>query len=98
MDAATAGILLNREVIALDQDRSGRQARLVRDENGVRLWTKPLANGDTAVVLLNRGEAPKTVTTTAHRIRDLWAHTSRTGPVTTTIPPHDVVAYRLSSA
>ncbi|HEV2867224.1 MAG TPA: alpha-galactosidase, partial [Allosphingosinicella sp.] len=58
MDAATRAILLNREVIAVDQDPLGVQGRRVRDDGEQELWVKPLAGGARAVLFLNRGTAP----------------------------------------
>ena len=48
-------ILTNKEVIALDQDPLGKQARRVYVDGEVELWTRPLANGDTALAVLNHG-------------------------------------------
>mmetsp|Transcript_29962 Transcript_29962/g.95861 ORF Transcript_29962/g.95861 Transcript_29962/m.95861 type:complete len:438 (+) Transcript_29962:56-1369(+) len=53
-------VLLAREVIAVDQDPLGKQGRRVFQLKGSQcgahdVWARPLANGDTAVVLWNRG-------------------------------------------
>jgi alpha-galactosidase len=84
MDDDTRAILLNREVIAVDQDPLGVQGRRVWRDGSRELWVKPLAGGARALLLLNRGEAPARIAATweqlgypAHlrgRIRDLWAH------------------------
>jgi alpha-galactosidase len=58
MDEATRSILLNREVIAVDQDRLGIQGRRVWKDGARELWVKPLAGGARAVLLFNRGTAP----------------------------------------
>jgi alpha-galactosidase len=50
-------ILLNREVIAIDQDALGRQGSRVQKAGDIEVWTKPLADGSTAVAVFNRGEA-----------------------------------------
>lgn len=47
-------ILLNREAIAVNQDRLGRQGVKVRDEGELEVWSKELADGGRAVVLFNR--------------------------------------------
>jgi alpha-galactosidase len=45
MDDATKDILLNKEVIAVDQDQLGAQGRRVRDDGDLEVWSKPLADG-----------------------------------------------------
>jgi alpha-galactosidase len=82
MSKETSAILLNREVIAVDQDRLGAQGtRLSKDGNG-EVWARPLAGGGRAVVLLNRGPNARTIKVQweelhypSHllaRVRDLW--------------------------
>ncbi|MGA9060404.1 MAG: ricin-type beta-trefoil lectin domain protein [Terracidiphilus sp.] len=51
-------ILGNRAVIAVDQDPLGRMATLLRRSAAVDILFKPLAGGDYAVAVLNRGDAP----------------------------------------
>lgn len=53
MSDETKAILLNKEVIAFDQDTLGVQGLHLCDESGVAFWFKPLANGDWAFTLLN---------------------------------------------
>jgi alpha-galactosidase len=82
MTNETRDILENKEVIAIDQDKLGRQGTRVSKEGGAEMWTKPLENGDLALALFNRSDAM--VSTKAyweilglkgkHKIRDLWAH------------------------
>jgi hypothetical protein len=57
MDDATRGILMNRDVIAVDQDWGGRQGYRLRDDGAAEVWAKPMSGGGWAVVLLNRGES-----------------------------------------
>lgn len=56
MDADTKEILMNREVIAIDQDKAGQQARRFMDMGEKEIWAKPLDNGDLAVCFLNRSD------------------------------------------
>ena len=49
-------LLTNTEVLAIDQDALGMEARPLRDSTEV--WTKPLADGSVAVALLNRSASP----------------------------------------
>jgi alpha-galactosidase len=108
MSAATRAILLNREIIAIDQDRLGVQGRRVAKDGDYEVWARPLAGGGRAIVLLNRSTAPHTITVTweqlhypAHlsaRVRDLWAHRDlprARGAFTATAPGHGVVMVRL---
>jgi alpha-galactosidase len=107
MDAATRSILLNHEVIAIDQDRLGRQGQRVRRERDVEIWKRQLADGGQAVLLFNRGEAPERIALDwgdlagdgrGAQVRDLWRHSpvARTaGPYIATVAPHDVVMLRV---
>lgn len=110
ISAADLQILTNTDVIAVDQDTLGAQGtRIWQNGNGQEIWVKPLANGDRAVALLNRGSIPTTISTTAEQVgmghasayvlRDLWAHTTTetTGTISASVPVHGVVMYRVSS-
>ena len=105
MSAATRAILLNREVIAVDQDPLGRQGRRVRRDGTLEVWSKELSGGDRAVLLFNRGEKsaaihvdwtdlgyPLSITA---QVRDLWAARDlgaiRGGYTAPAVPPHGVV-------
>jgi hypothetical protein len=57
MDQSTKNILLNKEIIAIDQDPLGRQATRVAKDGDREVWARPLASGGRAVLLLNRGLA-----------------------------------------
>jgi len=104
MTPATSAILLNREVIAVDQDRLGLQGRRVRDDGDQEVWSRQLADGSRAVLLLNRGAAPASIrvawpeigylATARAEVRDLWAHRSlgrKQGGFAATVPSHGAV-------
>jgi alpha-galactosidase len=55
LDAFTLGLLTNDELIALNQDPLGQQARRVGTRQGVEIWQKPLEDGSVAVGLFNTG-------------------------------------------
>ena len=57
MTLDTKEILLNKEVIAIDQDPLGQQARRVKKTGDLEIWSKQLQDGSRAVALLNRGPA-----------------------------------------
>jgi alpha-galactosidase len=108
MSAATKAILTNREVIAVDQDPKGAQAVRLSHSATADVWTRTLANGDRAVMLLNRSDSPTTISTTAHdlglanagayAVRDLWAHSTgeSAGTITASVPAHSAMLYRIS--
>ena len=60
MSAETKEILMNREMIAVDQDELGVQGLHYCDEAGLEFWFKPLAGGDWAVAILNATLSPIT--------------------------------------
>jgi len=80
LDPFTLNVLNNAEVIAVDQDALGRQARIVRKTDDEFVLAKPMEDGSTAVGLFNLSEAPRPITVTAdelgvsgrQRVRDLW--------------------------
>jgi alpha-galactosidase len=82
LSAATVAMLANSEVIAVDQDPLGRQGTPVTRHETGEVWRKPLAGGDDALALLNRGRSPLRLdvdlgelgqASGAHRLRDLWS-------------------------
>ena len=104
-------MLTNREVLAVDQDPLGIQGTVLPGTStpaDTQVWTKPLAGGDVAVALMNRGTTPQTISTTAakaglpnagaYALRDLWQHTTTesAGAVSATVAPHAVVLLRVS--
>ncbi|MFZ0282096.1 MAG: glycoside hydrolase family 27 protein, partial [Bacteroidales bacterium] len=54
-------ILLNKEMIAVDQDTLGRQATCYRDNGDYQIWVKALSNNEKAVCLLNKSDEKKSV-------------------------------------
>jgi len=82
MKPETLAILTNPEVIAIDQDPKGLQAHVVWQEGPFEIWAKPLANGSTAALLINRGEDTENITLHfkdagvfgSKKVRNLWDH------------------------
>ncbi len=60
LDDFTLNLLTNDEVIEINQDPLGKPARLMADENGVQIWTKPLEDGSFAVGLFYTDDFGKT--------------------------------------
>ncbi len=104
-------ILLNKEVIAINQDSAGIQGTRVKAANGLEVWCKPMGsiNGTKkAVALLNRNQSAKDITVNFSDIgfsdtvtvRDLWAKADRgsfTGSYTMTVPSHGTGLLLISS-
>jgi alpha-galactosidase len=59
MSKATADILTNSEVIAVDQDSLGIQGFNFIDDGDLEIWLKPLKNKNFAFCFFNRGTAPR---------------------------------------
>ena len=55
MTPEVKAILTNRDVIAIDQDRLGRQGSRVYSDGEVEVWTRPLSGGALAIAVLNVG-------------------------------------------
>ncbi len=104
MSADTREILLNKEVIAIDQDAKGMQGRRVKKTGDLEVWAKQLAGGGRAVALVNRGTGKAKITaswedvgyppTLAASVRDLWAAKDEgrhTGSYSAEVPSHGVV-------
>ncbi len=106
MSPAILTILTNREVIAIDQDREGKQGKQVWKSGDQEIWTRPLSGKARAVALFNRAkdEAKMTVRwadlgITKTRVRDLWLHQDieTQGPdYTVVVPAHGVVMLRVT--
>lgn len=54
MSQETKDIVMNREVIAIDQDKAGIQGLKFMAEDGLEFWFKPLENDEWAFCILNR--------------------------------------------
>jgi alpha-galactosidase len=109
MSAVTRSILTNQAVIAVDQDPLGRQGYPVTSAGGHWVLTKPLMNGDEAVVLFNQTNSEVLISTTAEQIGaayalrgyallNLWDGTvvQSPGEIAAVVPPHGVVMYVVS--
>lgn len=107
LDPALLAVIGNEEIIAVNQDPRGEQAHLVRDDGGLQVWDRTLADGSHAVALLNRTGSSATIAATlselgivgAATVRDLVGHTDL-GTVTTgfgsSVASHDTALLRLA--
>jgi alpha-galactosidase len=107
MSEATKKILLNKDLIAVDQDWGGKQGHKVRDDGDAEVWAKPMSDGSATVVLLNRGSSATTLSSSAreiglgaspdYRVRDLWtgSETESTGTLRAGVPSHGSAVFRV---
>jgi len=108
MTDTTRSILLNKEVIAIDQDPLGKQGSPVKNGN-LETWVKPLKDGSVAVGVVNLDSAVGSATVKASDLqlkgavrsaRDLWSHSDvkfANGEYTATVPAHGVLLLRVSA-
>lgn len=106
---AEAKILSNKAIINVDQDKLGVQGSIVQQGSNYDVLAKPLAGGDVAVVLFNKGNAAQKISTTAdnagartggpYRLTDLvtGAKTASNGLIAADVPAHGSVTYRVHS-
>lgn len=94
------------EVIAVNQDVLGRQARIVRKTEEEFILAKPLADGSVAVGLFNIGENQRTLAVTAgdlglkrvRGVRDVWRQRElgrSLDNLQVQVPPHGVEMFRV---
>jgi alpha-galactosidase len=109
LDTFTLNLLTNDEVLEVNQDPLGKQARRVAREGSLEVWAKTMEDGSVAAGLFNRDETPKTVTAKwsdlglsgKARVRDLWRQKDLgtfDSRFETEVPRHGVVLVRLFPA
>jgi len=109
MSEETKGILMNREVIAIDQDPAGKPVKRIAQNGETEVLARPLHDGSTAVGLFNRGDQPTEISVEWEtlglggkklRVRDLWKHqdVEATGEhYTALVPTHGVVLLKVAA-
>ncbi len=106
LDEFTLNLLTNDEVLEVNQDPLGQQARRVSRDGYVEVWAKKMEDGSVAAGLFNRDETPKTVTARwsdlglrgKMRVRDLWRQEdvgTFENAFETEVPRHGVALVRL---
>ncbi len=106
LDPFTLNVLCSPELIDVDQDPLGKQARIVRQIAGELVLSKPMEDGSTAVGLFNLGPKAARLSVSwrelglsgPQRVRDLWRQSDL--PIArdaheAEIPPHGVSIVRL---
>jgi alpha-galactosidase len=106
LDAFTLNVLCNHEVIDVDQDPLGLQARIVRRTEAEFVLAKPLEDGSVAVGLFNLADEPRRIDVewaslgigAAKVVRDVWRQNHRAaGPsLSDLVNAHGVALVRVS--
>jgi len=106
LDAFTANLLTNDEVLGVSQDPLGRQAARISRDDAREIWAKDLEDGSKAVGLFNLGEEETSISlkwadlglSGKHLVRDLWRQKDlgrfKQG-FQTTVPRHGVVLIKV---
>ncbi len=103
-------MLLNKELIALNQDPMGQQADLISENNNLVIFAKDLENGDVALSVTNLGSSSATATFDfsvipaletgkTYTCRDLWDERDLDNVAdsfTATVKSHATRVFRLS--
>ena len=103
----TKAILMNKEVIAVDQDPLGKEGDRVYAEGPIEVWSKPLSDGALAVGIFNRHQKALTAHvdftkmgfTGSVQARDLWQHKdlgALPSKYDVEIPAHGVLMLRVT--
>ena len=109
MSDETKTILLNKDIIAVDQDPLGKQAFRVMRKDGLEAWKKPLSGNRVAIAFLNRNSTTGTVTSgyealeldpeIKYNVYDVWKHENVKQPegvITAKLQPHECQVFVLS--
>ena len=104
MSADTRAILLNKDVIAIDQDPLGQQGQLALKRSDVDYWKRQLSGGGVAIAAVNRSSSPLAVNILWRELKvdgnlvfkDVWSGMQIKGSSdsTLTIQAHGVVLLR----
>ncbi|HEY4301594.1 MAG TPA: glycoside hydrolase family 27 protein [Candidatus Didemnitutus sp.] len=112
MTDETRQILTDKDVIALDQDKLGKEGFRALSEPGrnIEIWVKELSNKEWAVCALNTSQSAADLTIEwdrlwflhgSYSLRDVWARKAAgdtTKPYTAHVESHDVALLRLTPA
>ncbi|MEN3267335.1 NPCBM/NEW2 domain-containing protein [Pseudonocardia sp.] len=109
LSATTIAMLTDPDVVAINQDPAAVQAVRVGPAGTTETWVKRLADGGRAVVLLNRGDSAKTLTTTASAVglqgprwtlKNAWTNavTESAGTISAAVPAHGTALFRVEPA
>jgi alpha-galactosidase len=106
MSQSIKDILMNRDVIAIDQDKAGKQGKRISPGGDQEIWTRELAGGADAVALFNKSSDMAKMTVkwqdaglkkAPKHVRDLWSHADVTvsgDNWSADVPAHGVMLVR----
>jgi alpha-galactosidase len=109
LSPTSINMLKNSGVIAIDQDSLGAQGYPLQTSGNGQVWVKPLANGDRAVALFNRGSDSNLQISTnitavglpqgAYQLTNLWTNqtTTTSDAISADVDPESVVLYRVTA-
>jgi alpha-galactosidase len=110
MDATTKTILLNKDIIAIDQDVLGKQGFRVYRKDGIEAFKKPLSGNRVAIAFLNRNSTDNKVAVSYKELEldpaskftvfDVWRHAvvkQSPGQLSVGLKPHESQVFILSS-
>lgn len=109
MDGSTKTILLNKDIIAIDQDAFGKQGFRVYRKDGLEAFKKPLTGNRVAIAFLNRNSTNKKMTVSFKELElesesiftayDVWTHAKvrkQEGVLSADLKPHECQVFVLS--
>lgn len=109
MDETTKTILLNKDIIAIDQDVLGKQGFRVYRNDGLEAFKKPLSGNRVAIAFLNRNSTDKKITANYKELEldpvakftvyNVWKHALVSQPVgmlSADLKPHECQVFVLS--
>jgi len=109
MDETTKSILMNKDIIAIDQDPVGKQGFRVYRHDGLEAFKKPLSGDRVAIAFLNRNSTIKKIIVSNKELEldpeakfavyDVWKHTESKqipGFLSANLKPHECQVYVLT--
>jgi alpha-galactosidase len=107
LDSFTLNLLTNDEVLAIDQDALGKEARQTIKNDVYQVWIKELKDGSKAMGIFNTSDKYQTIRLNKaetglggySKVRDVWQqkYLITAGPeLITKVPPHGVVLVKVS--
>ena len=107
LDAFTLNLLTNDEVIAIDQDPLGKQARQIINKDSIQVWVKELEDGTKAIGIFNLNSDFRKADLKwediglrgAISVRDLWRQKNlgiKKELYSEVVPPHGVSLIKVS--
>jgi alpha-galactosidase len=107
MTPETLAMLTNRDAIAVDQDKLGKQGYRVSALGSTEIWEKPLSDGAKAVGFFNRADSASSITLDLKsvgfgegaKLHDIWTGkdvTASGGSYTVQVPMHGAVLLKIS--